>query len=496
MLRSFGFGFLAVITLLAGAFSQQPVAVSPTQVPNATAPGPQRHNPSAQAQPKSGVPRTAMAQPSTNLPAPYTGTIEGLVYWNASTISHKPAGSCDGISVTVSLGTPLGSSGKEEFKPLSTQSNNFKYVGKVGTYGVCTYGFNHVPVGEDVQVQVNVTTPRAFSPIVAAAVAITKPIKIINGKCNNLPPALPSPSDLTSQWWTCGNYAYNVNFVLQPPAHIMSTNSNNSGAALLTGSSSNQPTLLSNGPSRGMLESGAAAQAQGRGAVQGNSPGSAVQLNPQPLPPRGTSGMTAVMSPQRSPSAGGVLGTAPSPIAAGIQPASPANIGPAQTRSFQGGAPSATTALPTRAVWLSSGMPTQIAVACGKDSSFRILGVTGATYNSFMPSGKYTIWGCSFGSVANPKAQTPPRGQTQTVATSRATNPPQPNGIILYGGGSWPPFVVGANINSWNDNSITVTFPSASELAKSQYRWVPVQLWVVRGDGKTTAQDGYNFAFW
>lgn len=491
MLSSFGFGFLAVLSLVAGAFSQQPVPVSPTQVRHAAPSGPQRHNPPAQAQPQSGLPRTAMAQP--NVHAPYTGTIEGLVYWDASTISHRSAGSCDGLSVTVSVGTPHGSSGKEEFKPLSTQSDNFKYIGKVGTYGVCTYGFNHVPVGEDIQVQVNIITPLAFSPAVAP-VAIAKPIKIINGECNTVPPTLPSPSDLTSHWWTCGNYAYNVNFVLQPPAHIMNANSTNSGAALLS-SSSNQPTLMSTTPRRGMLESGAAAQRPGWGAVQG-SPASAVQLNPQPLPPRGTSGATAVISPQGSPSAGGSLNTASSPLPAGIQTTSTSNISPAQTMSFQAGSPVATTALPARTALLSSGMPTQTDVACGKDPSFRILAVTGATYNTFMPSGKYTIWGCSFGTVANAKAPAPPQGQTRTVTTSIATNPPQPNDIILYGGGSWPPFIVGASINSWSDNSITVTFPSASALGKSQYQWYPVQLWVVRGDGKTTAQDGYTFAFW
>jgi hypothetical protein len=155
----------------------------------------------------------------------------------------------------------------------------------------------------------------------------------------------------------------------------------------------------------------------------------------------------------------------------------------------------ARTVLPTGA--LSSDMPTQTAAACGQDSTFRILAVTGATYNTFLPSGKYTIWGCSFGSVANAKVPALQQGQTRTVTTtSTATNPGPSNKVFVFGNHSLPPPVVGAKINSWTDDSITVTFPSTSELGKSQFQWVPVQLYVLRGDGKATWQDGYTLAFW
>jgi len=334
----------------------------------------------------------------------------------------------------------------------------------VGTYAVCAFGFNRLPVGQDMKVRVNVTTPQAFSPVPAPAAATAGPIKIISGKCNNLPAALPSPSELTTQWWTCGNYAYNVNFVLQPPAHNMSASG---GAALSTRSSSTQPTLLSNTPSRGMLEGGAAA-AQGPASVTGQSHG------------LGT--------------AGSALATAPSSLPAKIQTTSTKNIGPGQAMSFQSAPSVVTTAPPAGTALLSSAMPTQTAVACGKDPSFRILWVTGTIYNSFTKSGKYTIWGCSFGSVGNAKAPpTAPRTQTRTAIPSTATNPQQANYVILYGGGSWPPFVLGATVNAWSDNSITISFPNPPQ---SLWRWIPAQLWVVRSDGKTTAQDGYNFAFW
>jgi hypothetical protein len=274
-----------MIAFLGVTLAQQSVPMSPVQAPNALTPqAPQKHQAPGQPQPVGGIPRTA-PQPLTNIHAPYAGTIEGFVYWDASLISHKPASSCDGISVTVSLGAPLGGSGTEQFKPLNTLSNNFKYVGSVGTYAVCTYAFDHVPVGQDMQVQIGVSTPLAFSPVSAPAVAITGPIKIINGKCNNLPAAVPSPSELSAHWWTCGNHAYNVNFTLQPSAHIMSAGS---GTGLLSGSSSKQTGMLSGTPQRGMLETGApGTQPPTTGMVQGNTSASKVELNPQPLPPGG-----------------------------------------------------------------------------------------------------------------------------------------------------------------------------------------------------------------
>jgi hypothetical protein len=271
-----------MLAFLAVTLAQQSVPMSPVQAPNALTPqAPQKHQAPSQPQPVGGIPRTA-PQPLTNIHAPYAGTIEGFVYWDASLISHKPASSCDGLSVTVSLGAPLGGSATEQFKPLNTLSNNFKYVGSVGTYAVCTYAFDHVPVGQDMQVQIGVSTPLAFSPVSAPAGAITGPIKIVNGKCNNLPAAVPSPSQLSAHWWTCGNHAYNVNFTLQPSAHIMSAGS---GTGLLSGSSSKQTGMLSGAPQRGMLEGGApGTQPQATGMVQGNGSANKVGLNPQPVP--------------------------------------------------------------------------------------------------------------------------------------------------------------------------------------------------------------------
>ncbi|MHB8753399.1 MAG: hypothetical protein ACYC92_00335 [Candidatus Acidiferrales bacterium] len=130
------------------------------------------------------------------------GVIEGYVYWDGR-IQHVPPANCSGLALTVSAG---GTS-------LGTFTNNFAYIQNVGTYGVCAYAVHQVPVGQDLQVQISVKAPGAFSPEILR-VGGSRSIKIIGGRCNNLPPAVPSPSALSSNWWTCGNYAYNVNFIL------------------------------------------------------------------------------------------------------------------------------------------------------------------------------------------------------------------------------------------------------------------------------------------
>jgi len=257
MRRDLSGGLLVLMLCGVAVFGQESVPVSPIQAPDVTLQGPQRQQPPAQRQPANGIPRTA-PRPVTTMHAPYPGTVEGFVYWNAGSISHTPVGSCSGLQVTVSVGNSSGGPGPtpEQFTPLPPLTNNFKYVGNVGSYAVCTYAFDHVPVGPNVQVKIDVTGASTFSPISAPAVAITGPIKIINGKCNNLPPAVPSPSDLTSHWWTCGNYAYNVNFVLQPSAVRVMGAPTRTG--LLSGSSPSQPTLLSSTPKPGMLAAGGA----------------------------------------------------------------------------------------------------------------------------------------------------------------------------------------------------------------------------------------------
>src|SRR6476659_9706588 len=130
--------------------------------------------------------------PGGDHPESTAGTIEGFVYWDAHQFSHVPAGSCSGLAVTVAVGSSSGGP-LVAYTPLATLSNNFKYVGqakeflvggKVKVYDVCTYGYNHVPVGPDLQVKLTVTQPTAFSPTAVPQFEILGPIKIINAQCN------------------------------------------------------------------------------------------------------------------------------------------------------------------------------------------------------------------------------------------------------------------------------------------------------------------------
>ncbi len=249
-----------------------------------TMPQPNRNLTPAGAQ-RPAPPQPAKQLPGARAPEPIMrpagdGSIVGYVWWDANTISHNPANGCSGLSITVSAGSSSQSSPTlEQFSPLGTYTNNFTSVPNVGKDGVCQFAIHQMPVGRDLQVKLEVTGPTSFSPVSAPAVAIT-PVKIINGKCNNLPPAVPSPSVLTSNWWTCGNYAYNVNFALQPSAHVMSSGG---GAGLMSPSSGTRQGMLSNTTPGGML-AGSGQPAQGQGGGMQN-PGGKVALNPQPLPP-------------------------------------------------------------------------------------------------------------------------------------------------------------------------------------------------------------------
>jgi hypothetical protein len=188
------------------------------------APGPQRQAPP---QPQKQLPGTRAPQPV--LAKLSDGVIEGFVYWDTSRIVHKPAGSCNGLAVTVSVDNGLSGLFKG-FKPLATLTNNFKYVGqvknflyggKVVTYDVCTYGYHQVPVGTALQVQLTVT--RAFALNAVPQPSVIGPITIVDGQCNMLPSLNPTTvADLTAHWGSCQKMAYNVGFAVQQALQTLS----------------------------------------------------------------------------------------------------------------------------------------------------------------------------------------------------------------------------------------------------------------------------------
>ena len=148
----------------------------------------------------------------------YPGHVSGFVYWDTATVKH--AGNCQGLSVAVSFNTtpPSSTPSFEQFKPLGT-FNNFTYS-MVGSQAVCGYQIDHVPEGKDLQIQVNVAQ-LGFSPEVGAGIPPkandpNTPIRIPGGTCNKIMPQSPSLLTLESGWSTCGNLAFDVNFVLSP----------------------------------------------------------------------------------------------------------------------------------------------------------------------------------------------------------------------------------------------------------------------------------------
>ena len=111
----------------------------------------------------------------------------------------------------------------EQFTEIGTYKNNFSSVGKIGKYTVCQYAVDHLPEDKDLQVQVG-PTKGAFQTAVAFTIPPTanepeRPIKISGGKCNQLPPAVPSLHP-GQRMVDGGDHAYNVNYLMQPPQSI------------------------------------------------------------------------------------------------------------------------------------------------------------------------------------------------------------------------------------------------------------------------------------
>jgi hypothetical protein len=254
---------LSFLLCVSGALGiAQSIPAKRPQPPQLALPNPQKHTPPSE-------------------PAP-RGTIEGFVYWDTASVTHVPASSCNGLAVSVAVGDSSG--GKStSYKPLTTLTNNFKYIGQVKqflaggnikVFDVCTYGYNHVPVGPDLRVTVlaegsSPTQVGPFSPAPVPQIDPVGPINIINGQCNMLPRIVnPTASDLFSHWGSCQNMAYDVNFMMEPTKQVL-----NNRETAVSSRTSQQTGLLNNRPQQGMLASGAASSAQGQstdGGLLGN----------------------------------------------------------------------------------------------------------------------------------------------------------------------------------------------------------------------------------
>jgi hypothetical protein len=247
-------------------------------------------------------------RPPGDHPESSAGSIECFVYWDTKHFSHVPGGSCSGLAVTVAVGSSSGEP-SVAYTPLATLTNNFKYAGQVkeflaggivNAYDVCTYAYDHVPVGTDLQVQLTVTQPGAFSPVAVPQFGTVAPIKIINEQCNMLPRITnPNLSNLVAHWSSCQNMAYDVNFAMHvaPRAPL----GDSGGGGITPAGSSPQRGMLSGSPQQGMLAGAGSPTLLAPATTRGRK----VELNPQPLPPRtisavGTAptGTRGVLSPQ------------------------------------------------------------------------------------------------------------------------------------------------------------------------------------------------------
>jgi hypothetical protein len=436
-----------------GTLAAQTVSTAPAPDRNVAPPGAQRQQPP---QPQKQLPGTRAPQPIS--PKLSDGVIEGFVYWDTSLIPHKPADSCNGLAVTVSVDNGLSAPFKG-WKPLATLANNFKYVGqvrnflsggKVVTYDVCTYGYDQVPVGTELQVQLTVT--QVFARNAVPQPAVVGPITIINGQCNMLPSLNPKTlADLTAHWGSCQKMAYNVSFVLE---QVLQTQSAGGGARKPGSNSRAVPVSLS-APKQGRKITNPKAGAQDGAIIAvlqkqrsaADAEAAQMKLGIRPAGVQASSGPSQTMAT----TAGGRAPNTPAPIQKGAISPSPGSA-----------------AHPSPGV--SGTLPPQfnnLALTCSHDPTMRVLTVSGGPNPVvFTPDAKYnfyTITGCSFG------------------------NPGTNSKAYIYYQGT---FREDFQIQEWTDNWIKLSLAQNISGIDDQK---DVTLVIQSADGKQWSKSGYRF---
>jgi len=505
------------------------ITTAPPPNPNITPAGPQRHQPPG-GRPVNPSSQIATVPPPASVQLVGQGVIGGYVYWDTKSVAHNPVGNCNGLVAAVSVGTPAkGSPGFQQFKRLGS-FNNFTSMGTVGSWTVCAYSVPQVPTGQDLQVMVYFKQPTFTPPVIASvppsANNPNQPIKIPGGTCNKVPPSVPSASVLGSGWWTCGNNAYNVNFVLQPTTAANMTSGGlqitvvsgaPQGTALLPQNSGNPGMLGNNNKSRGMLlqspPSATQTHSPGKPLPANPAGGGSAQLSPQPYSPAGTSGSRTphtgalpvrqhialalsapkqgqkITNPKAALQNAGIIAVLQKQSQAASAEASqmklslrPAGIqvnsGPSQTMAAttvagrmtnaSNGAVSAKTLGGSGAI--GSALPPHfqnLAITCSNDPSMRVLTVSGGPAPViFTPDPKYnfyTFTGCSFG------------------------NPGANSKVYIYYQGT---FHEDFQIQEWTDNWIKLSLDPNISGVDDQNNVVLV---VQRDDGKQWTKPGYRF---
>src|SRR5262249_54540880 len=331
-------------------------------------------------------------------------------------------------------------------------------------------GYDQVPVGQELQVQLSVTP--AFTRNAVPQPSVVGPITIIDGKCNMLPSLKPATlADLTAHWSSCQKMAYNVTFVLQQALQTLSSTAESHRA-----------------------RSGAGAQV--------SSPGSKVSLNPQPLPPKtaapamrpmklktgplntspvvknalaakNSAAITTQLQIQRqnadqeasrmklglrSPGSSEALNNRAATSGTTIQKTATAgSVGPAKTMSSGNMNISS----------MAPGQLNDLPILCGHDPTMRIVRVSGkSTPATFTPDTRfnfYTIAGCSLGD-------------------------PSPNArVYIYFQNT---FHQDFKVQEWNDNAIKLQLDDNLSGVLDQDN---LTLVVQRADGKQAVKNGFKF---
>jgi hypothetical protein len=292
-----------VVATMCGAVAAQIPATKP---PNAkiTPLGPQAHRPPGD--------RPVM-----------TGTIYGFVYWDSTLTSHLPSPVCSALSITVAVASkspygPFGAMGTQShFTPIATVHPPLTAVNTTA-YDGCAYAYDNAPLGQNLYVKLNLTQPLGtLMPATVAKNPAVGPIQFSNAPCSTLPPLTKATvGNLLGNWGSCQNVAYDVNLplVIRQSLTILSSIGGMGGnqgsqsgpllnqarpAGILNNAASQNTN--SSSPANGMLLPAVTpAPAQTPSISQpGIAPGGSaqnVQMNPQPLPPKGDTGPSQTMS--------------------------------------------------------------------------------------------------------------------------------------------------------------------------------------------------------
>ena len=429
-----------------------------------------------------GLGSTAVGQQSGRVPttAPPIasivrgGVLQGYVFWPTSAAQYNPVAPCSSLRVRV---TPRFEGGT-----FMGDDNHLTNKGTIGAYQVCAYSIQGVPEGQDMHMLFD-PNPPGFTPSLTFDMAPVDRqfpkyyINIPGGACNQTVSTTPTVSELTTAgWWPCGDFAFDVNFGVYPPIdrtkRVTSVPTTRLSGPVRVGPG----TPVESGASKGtLLTPGSQQTMLGSGSSVGNGGSGASTMQQQAI----TAG-TVVGGVRR---AGAPPVGASQTMSATVNSAAPGSgvgdVAIASTLHTENNRASMTR---TPAESTSS----EVNFACAKDPTFRVLGINGSADGVTMVVGhQYTISGCSFGNVPNPKA--PKSVSSPAQITPSNLTPPQNTVALSFGDGAnvWPPLA------SWSDNSIVVTIPYAPEGAPGTS--LPVKLTVVRPDKQFISKDGFKY---